>query len=123
MNNKENKINQNEESLVSDLKKSLDNTIQEASFILNELIQRKISSRSMRDMEQLQVSRPKTEIGRSSFRHRAAIIWNVLPMSVKTIRSYPGFKFEFSKNFKFLNNLSFGQSSVINNRNNDYIYF
>ena len=43
MNNEENKINQNqnqnEESLVSDLKKSLDNTIQEASFILNELIQ------------------------------------------------------------------------------------
>ena len=39
MNNKENKINQNEESSVSDLKKSLDNTIQEASFILNELIQ------------------------------------------------------------------------------------
>ena len=39
MNNKENKINQNEESLVSDLKNSLDNTIQEASFVLNELIQ------------------------------------------------------------------------------------
>tara|TARA_B110000444_G_scaffold245864_1_gene266805 strand:- start:39 stop:317 length:279 start_codon:yes stop_codon:yes gene_type:complete len=41
MNNKEDKINQNlnEEHLVSDLKKSLDNTIQEASVVLNELIQ------------------------------------------------------------------------------------
>jgi len=41
MNNKENKINQNlnEEPVVSDLKKSLDNTIQEASVVLNELIQ------------------------------------------------------------------------------------
>ena len=41
MNNEENKIDQNlnEESLVSDLKKSLDNTIKEASVVLNELIQ------------------------------------------------------------------------------------
>ena len=40
MNNEENKIDQNinEESLVSDLKKSLDNTIQEASVTLNELL-------------------------------------------------------------------------------------
>jgi hypothetical protein len=39
--NKENKINQNlnEEPVVSDLKKSLDNTIKEASVVLNELIQ------------------------------------------------------------------------------------
>ena len=41
MKNKENKINQNlnEEPVVSDLKKSLDNTITEASVVLNELIQ------------------------------------------------------------------------------------
>ena len=41
MNNEENKINQNlnEESLVSDLKKSLDNTIREASITLNELLE------------------------------------------------------------------------------------
>jgi hypothetical protein len=41
MKNKENKINQNlnEEPVVSDLKKSLDNTIKEASVVLNELIQ------------------------------------------------------------------------------------
>jgi len=40
MNNEKNKLNQNlnEESLVSDLKKSLDNTIQEASVTLNELL-------------------------------------------------------------------------------------
>ena len=41
MNNEENKINQNlnEESLVSDLKKSLDSTIREASITLNELLE------------------------------------------------------------------------------------
>tara|TARA_B110000003_G_scaffold267775_1_gene296433 strand:+ start:122 stop:400 length:279 start_codon:yes stop_codon:yes gene_type:complete len=41
MNDEENKTNQsvNEEFLVSDLKKSLDNTIQEASITLNELAQ------------------------------------------------------------------------------------
>lgn len=41
MNNEENKIDQNlnEESLVSDLKKSLDNTIREASITLNELLE------------------------------------------------------------------------------------
>ena len=40
MNNEENKIDQNlsEESLVSDLKKSLDDTLREASVTLNELI-------------------------------------------------------------------------------------
>jgi len=41
MNNEENKIDQNlnEESLVSDLKKSLDSTIREASVTLNELLE------------------------------------------------------------------------------------
>ena len=39
MNNEENKINQNEESLVSDLKKSLDSTIREASITLNDLLE------------------------------------------------------------------------------------
>ena len=91
--------------------------------ILNELIQRKTSSRSMRDMEQLQVSRPKTEIGRSSFKHRAAILWNVLPTNVKTISSYFAFKCEHSKNSRILNSLSFGQSSTIKQRNNEYVYF
>jgi len=40
MNNEENKIDQNlsEESLVSDLKKSLDDTLREASVTLNELL-------------------------------------------------------------------------------------
>ena len=41
MNNEENKVNQNlnEESLVSDLKKSLDSTIREASITLNKLLE------------------------------------------------------------------------------------
>ena len=41
MNNEENKIDQNlnEESIVSDLKKSLDSTIREASITLNELLE------------------------------------------------------------------------------------
>jgi len=41
MNNEENKIDQNlnEESLVSDLKKSLDSMIREASITLNELLE------------------------------------------------------------------------------------
>ena len=41
MNNEENKIDQNlnEESLVSDLIKSLDSTIREASITLNELLE------------------------------------------------------------------------------------
>ena len=41
MNNEENKIDQNlnEESLVSDLKKSLDSTIREASITLNALLE------------------------------------------------------------------------------------
>ena len=41
MNNEKNKLNQNlnEESLVSDLKKSLDSTIREASVTLNELLE------------------------------------------------------------------------------------
>lgn len=41
MNNEENKIDQNlnEESLVSDLKKSLDSTIREASMTLNKLLE------------------------------------------------------------------------------------
>ena len=69
-------------------------------------------------MEQLQVSKPKTDIGRSSFKHRAAIIWNALPRNAETIRSCSAFKCELSKISKIVNTLPFGQSSIIKNRNN-----
>ena len=43
--------------------------------------------------------------------------------NVKTISSYFAFKCELSKNSRILNSLSFGQSSTIKQRNNEYVYF
>ena len=69
--------------------------------VLNELVELKLSSRSIRGMEQLEVSRSKTEIRRSSFEKRAAIIWNTLTRNVKTIRSYPAFNRELRNSLRF----------------------
>ena len=40
----------------------------------------------------IEVPRPRTEIGRSSFKHRAALCWNLLPNSFKNYTSLSYFK-------------------------------
>lgn len=66
---------------------------------------------NFRQSANIEVPRPRTEIGRSSFTHRAALCWNFLPNSCKHTSSLGYFK-KFSKeNKNLLNAISFDKAS------------
>ena len=76
----------------------------------------------MRDCIQFILPRPRSNIGRSSFKYRAAFVWNNLPVDLKKITSYDSLKKRLSKKSKILetidlNNFSFKQ------RDNHFNYF
>ena len=50
---------------------------------IQDIITIQSTTRNMRDNLKLALQRPKTEYGRKTFKHRAAIIWNTLPESLK----------------------------------------
>ena len=55
---------------------------------------------------------PKSEIGRLTFKHRAAIAWNSLPDSIKK-----------SSSKDLINSRSYDkESSMIRNRNEEFLY-
>ena len=47
---------------------------------------------SLRNSLNIEVPRPRSEIGRSSFKHRAALAWNLLPHYVKDCANLRSFK-------------------------------
>ena len=55
----------------------------------------------------IEVPRPRTEIGRSSFMHRAALFWNLLPNSFKNSPSLGSFDNSVRVNKNLLNSISF----------------
>ena len=52
---------------------------------VNRLVVKNASSYSLRKSLNIVVSRPRTEQGRRSFKHRAAIAWNSLPDSIRQL--------------------------------------
>ena len=64
---------------------------------INKLIQKSTLKRSLRDTMKLFVNRPKTEIGRTSFMHRCALIWNSLMKNLKNKPSLQSFKKELAR--------------------------
>ena len=60
---------------------------------------------------QIEVPKPRTEIGRSSFMHRAALCWNLLSNSFKHSSSLNYFKKILKENKRLLNAISFDKAS------------
>ena len=59
-----------------------------------------------------------------SFTHRASIIWNSLPVKIKSLPSLASFKANLVKHSIFIDRISFGCSSTITFKNfDDFIYF
>ena len=59
-----------------------------------------------------------------SFTHRAYIIWNVLPVNIKSSPSLASFKGNIAKHSKSIGGISFGTSSTDTYKNtDDFIYF
>ena len=59
---------------------------------VNRLVVKNASSYSLRKSLNIVVSRPRTEQGRRSFKHRAAIAWNSLPDSIRQLENPLSFK-------------------------------
>ena len=76
----------------------------------------------MRDSFQFTLPRPRSNIGRSSFKYRAALVWNNLPVDLKKVTSYDSFKKRLSKNSRSLEHMSFNNFSF-KQRDNNFIYF
>ena len=90
---------------------------------LKNLVMKTKSHRSSRDSCKVDLTRPKTNVGRNCFKHRAAVIWNRLPSSVKIQKNYETFKRKLSDNSKILDSTSFGQASTISYTDSNFIYF
>ena len=59
----------------------------------------------------VEVQRPRTEVGRSSFKHRAALSWNLLPNDSKNCSNLASFKKKLKENKSILKSISFAKAS------------
>ena len=62
-------------------------------------------------------------LDRNSFKHRAGVIWNRLPVKMKSIENYEHYKKELSKISNTLDSISFGISSSVSFTQSDFRYF
>ena len=92
---------------------------------LRDLIVKSKSNHNFRNSANIEVPRPRTEIGRSSFKHRAALCWNLLPNSSKISPSFCSFKKSIRENENdFLNSIGFEKASCsVSFKSTDCEYF
>ena len=90
---------------------------------LNDLIMKPGTTYNLRKSLNVEVHRPRTEVGRSSFKHRAALSWNLLPDDIKNCSNLPSQgKLKESRNI--LKSISFAKASCsIFNKSLDFEYF
>ena len=88
---------------------------------IQSLFKKEDYTRDMRDDIQFILPRPRSNIERSSFKYRAALVWNNLPVDPK-VTSYDSFKKRLPKNSKTLERISFNNLSF-KQRDNHFNYF
>jgi len=91
---------------------------------LNNLLVKPKTTYNLRKSFNVEVDRPRTEMGRSSFKHRAALSWNLLPDDIKTCSNLGSFKKKLKANKNLLKSISFTKASCcISNKSLDFSYF
>ena len=80
---------------------------------LNILISKAKINYNLRNSLNLEVPRPRSEIGRSSFKHRAALAWNLLPHHVKECANLRSFKIGLKANKHLLNGVNFARVPAV----------
>jgi len=91
---------------------------------VNSLVVKNASSYSLRKSLNVVVSRPRTEQGRRSFKHRAAIAWNSLPDTVKQLENPLSFKRKIKSIKTYVRHISFQKECSVNyNKNPKFRYF
>ena len=74
---------------------------------LNILLSKAKPNYSLRNSLNIEVPRPRSEIGRSSFKHRAALAWNLLLHHVKDCAILRSFKIKLNAKKHLLNSINF----------------
>ena len=91
---------------------------------INSLVVKNASSYSLRKSLNVVVSRPRTEQGRRSFKHRAAIAWNSLPDTIKKLENPLSFKRKINSIKTYVRDISFQTECSVNyNKNPEFRYF
>ena len=91
---------------------------------LNNLIEKANTNYNLRKSFNIKVSRPRTETGRLTFKHRAALAWNFLPDHIKGCSDLPSYKIKLKRNKNILNSITYTKEScIITNKCQDYVYF
>ena len=91
---------------------------------LKNLLVKRESTYSFRKSLNVEVDRPRTEVGRSSFKHRAALSWNFLPDDIKSCSNLDSFKKKLKANKSLLKSISFTKASCcVSNKSLDFKYF
>ena len=91
--------------------------------VINGLVVKHSLNRILRDNLRIEVPHSKTNMGRCSFRHRAAIIWNSLHEVFKPHENYEAFKKKLSKYSKALDNIGFNESSIVTFKDTNTFYY
>ena len=92
--------------------------------LLNTLISKAKTNYSLRNSLNIEVPRPRSEFGRSSFKHRAALAWNLLPHHVKECANLRLFKIKLKVNKHLLNSINFAKGSCcVSMKHDDFLYF
>ena len=89
---------------------------------INSLFTKKSPSRNLRDGLKLYVQRPRSDFLRSSFSHRATLLWNNLPMYLKSKPNVASFKSALKAKSDILDKISFDGLQGINKDIVNYIY-
>ena len=88
---------------------------------LNDLIVKPVTTYNFRKFYNIEVLRPRTEVGSSCFQHRAALTWNLL---IKNCSNLATFKRKLKDNKNFLKSISFTIASCsVSNKSLDFKYF
>ena len=91
---------------------------------LNDLLVKPETTYNFRKSLNVEVDRPRTEVGRSSFKHSAALSWNLLPNDIKSCPNLDSFKNKLKANKSLLKSISFMKASCcVSNKSLDFEYF
>ena len=89
---------------------------------INSLFTKRSPLRNLRDGLKLYVQRPRSDFLRSSFSHRATLLWNNLPMYLKSKPNVSSFKSALKAKSDILDKITFDGLQGINKDIVNYIY-
>ena len=104
--------------------KNLQGLVQPCKF--PEVLRSHFSQDNIRDKEckRFTIPRCTKEIGRTSIKYRGPLLWNSLPLNIRSIENFHTFKKSLKRAKESVKSVSFlKEASMITFKRTDYIYF